>query len=88
MDSVMFLAVAIAVMRLLEEELFGDEVDSKSSCSNAKAREGALESIPPCERACVSPCLTVAVLDLCCTPRALLQLTFSSRDLLTSIAGS
>lgn len=48
----------VVVVLGLEEQLLSNQVDSEGDCCDAEAGEGALEAVPPCERAGVSPCLT------------------------------
>lgn len=60
--SVVIFSVSVTMVRVLEEHLLCDEIDSKCTCSNAEAGEGALESVPPREGSSVSPCLAVQLL--------------------------
>lgn len=46
-----------------KEDLFVYKVAGECHCRNAESRERALEAVPSCERASISPCLTVDVLD-------------------------
>ena len=57
--------VSLVVMAVLgfEEQLLGHQVDSKGDCRDAEPGEGALEAVPSCEGARVSPCLTVGALE-------------------------
>lgn len=82
----MFLSMGVAVVCVLEEKLLGHNVDGECARGNPEARERALESIPPGEGTGVSPCLTRCCQSLALYTRAVGQLTFSSRDLVTSIA--
>lgn len=54
---VAFLAMAVSVVRL-HKHLLVYEVAGKSDGRDPETREGALEAVPPCKRACVSPRLT------------------------------
>lgn len=56
---VVLLAVAMAVIVALEEEVLVTAVRRKSNGCDAQAREARLEAVPPREPAAVAPCLTV-----------------------------
>jgi hypothetical protein len=48
---------------LWEEKFLSDEVNAECDSRDAEAGEGALEAVPSCEGAGVSPCLTVCELE-------------------------
>lgn len=56
---VVILSMTITVVRVREEHLLCDDIDTKRNCSNAEAGEGALESVESSEGASVPPCLAV-----------------------------
>ena len=55
----------VMTMLVLEEKLLSDKVDAECNCRDAEAGEGALEAVPSCEGAGVSPCLTARWSDVC-----------------------
>lgn len=61
-DLVVLLAVAVAVVVALEEEVLVAAVCRKCHRRDAEAGEAALETVPPRELAAVAPCLAVVVL--------------------------
>jgi hypothetical protein len=48
-------SLLMMVMLILEEQLLSYQIYAECYCRNAEAGEGALEAIPSCERAGVSP---------------------------------
>lgn len=59
LNSVVFLAMTLSMVIILQKHVLIATVCSKSHGSNAQAREGVLEPIPPAEEACVSPFLAI-----------------------------
>lgn len=53
------LAVVLIVVLVLQERILVTAVRGKRHRRNTQAGEGALEPVPPAEKSCVSPVLTV-----------------------------
>lgn len=58
---VVFLAMSLSVMLVLQEHVFISAVCRKRHGRDAQAREGSLEAVPPAEESSVSPPLAVIV---------------------------
>lgn len=63
--SMVFLAMTLSVMFILQKHVLVATVCCKSHGRNAQAREGVLEPIPPAEEACVAPFLAVRPQETC-----------------------
>lgn len=53
------MGVAMGVMSVLEEDVFVSTVRGEGHRCYSKTWQAALETIPPCEGSCISPCLPI-----------------------------